>query len=66
MKTPRFTKKHYREIAGVLRKVIDPRFEQCLVDKLSDELCRLFQADNPKFNKNKFLESIFRGPYGVQ
>ena len=57
-----FTKEHYVEIAKVLRKTkgnIKPIQISIFHSTIVWAFVNLLKDDNPKFNENKFLDSIY-------
>lgn len=57
------TKKHYIAIAKVLAGVYNKRFhstfEKVILHEITDGLCEIFKAENPLFNKAKFIKAAF-------
>ena len=54
------TKKHYEAIAEAIADVIRPydeRAVQSLVYEIIDNLADFFEQDNPKFDRQRFMES---------
>ena len=56
--TTTFTKKHYEKIAFVLGKHFINEERGCNTHHLIDEMIKLFKKDNPRFNKDIFLDYI--------
>ncbi len=57
------SKKYYEKIAGALCESytdMTGRPEDCRVvlDDLTDELMKQFKADNPRFDRTKFLKAV--------
>lgn len=57
------SKMHYKKIADALcQSYLDLplKSESCRVvlDDLTDELARYFKADNPRFDKTKFIKAV--------
>jgi len=52
---PAFTRRHYREVAEILGS-------NCIESdsQLAKDFCSFFQADNPRFDKSKFITAIKR------
>jgi hypothetical protein len=56
---PRFTRAHYELIAAILNR----RFYaedgnetgRWVVDAVADDLCEVFAADNPRFDRDRFV-----------
>jgi hypothetical protein len=61
-KRPMFQQRHYEVIANTLpeefRLINSTDRERELWHKIVDDLCRVFQEDNPKFNEAKFREVL--------
>ena len=56
------TKKHYKAIAEILRKVTDKNQDMITtlwaVKEIAEKLTIFFKSDNPNFNKDKFLKAV--------
>lgn len=52
MKSPKYTRQHYIDIAGLISKI--EIFERA---KQANEFVKKFAADNPAFDKEKFLKA---------
>ncbi len=48
------TKKDYEKIAEVLRKGVRPVQVEPWFNNMVDRLCDVFQADNPRFDAERF------------
>ena len=46
------SRKYYKDIAGILRVSSSK-------EEIVKRLCRYFELDNPRFDKNKFLEEVY-------
>lgn len=64
-KKPLFTKKHYKAIAEVIKKIINE--EDSFTEKkwekfldFDDFLMMYFKKDNPKFDSSKFWKEVWR------
>jgi len=57
-----FTKQHYKTIAEIIKKEIDhwekkePRVQIALTE-ISHNLADYFSGDNPRFDRNKFMDA---------
>ena len=57
------TKKHYKAIAEIIRDNTEKASEWDIMlqiinpTKLIQQLCLYFQADNPRFDKQRFLDA---------
>jgi hypothetical protein len=47
---PKYTRRHFQDIASLIKKT--PMKER---KAEADKYCKLFKADNPAFDKKKFL-----------
>ena len=47
------SKKYYKDIAGILRVSSSK-------EEIIKRLCRYFELDNPRFDKDKFLMAVYR------
>lgn len=52
------TKKHYEEIARILKKHSSANY--CSFGVLAEDLADYFLQDNPRFDKKKFFEACGR------
>lgn len=54
------SKKHYQEIAKIINKVQKfYGYRPCIAD-ISDYLSEYFKQDNPKFDKQRFIDACNR------
>ena len=51
------TRKDYEKIANILNKGIRPVQADAWFNSLLDNLCDMFQADNPRFDAERFKEA---------
>jgi len=63
MATSMFSKRHYEAVAAILKETGEPNF--CFTafdmrDAIKDRLADLFEADNEKFNRDKWEEACER------
>ena len=55
------TQKDYIKIAAVLNKHVPEIIKQGLIyDALLVDLANMFQVDNPRFDRGKFLEAVYK------
>ena len=61
LKHPRFTQKHYIAIAELLKDSYTehPRNYYTIAD-VAIAFIRLFKPDNPKFDKDRFMDAIYK------
>lgn len=52
-----FSRRHYREIAGVIAAHTSKSGDVVHKRRLVAELSAFFKADNPRFNQEKFTEA---------
>ena len=59
------TKKHYKAIAEILKKVTDENQDVVTtlwaVNEIVEKLTIFFKSDNPNFNKDKFIKACGLG-----
>jgi hypothetical protein len=48
----KYTRQHFREFAEIISKVPKARRKE-----EAERYCKMFQADNPRFDKEKFLKA---------
>jgi hypothetical protein len=58
VKTPRFQQRHYEAIAECVSNYVE---DNEMPSKLLTALCAMFKADNPKFNRDKFMLKCSEG-----
>jgi hypothetical protein len=58
VKTPRFQQCHYETIAECVSNYVE---DNEMPSKLLTALCAMFKADNPKFNRDKFMLKCSEG-----
>lgn len=56
------TRKDYEKIANILNKGIRPVQADAWFNSLLDNLCDMFQADNPRFDSERFKIVSKRSP----
>lgn len=63
-KNPLFTRKHYTEIAKVLKELNQEQVEcvdeNITIGKVALRLAQMFQADNANFSEDIFAEAIYK------
>lgn len=63
-KSSLFTRKHYTEIAKVLKELnqeqVEYMFDSVTIGKVALRLAQMFQADNPNFSEDVFAEAIYK------
>jgi len=47
------TKKHFEFVAELLKNITDPAIRMKLVNRA----CEMFKAENPRFDKDRFLKA---------
>ena len=56
-----YTKKLYKQIADILRKLTytqaNDGFKYLSKNELIDELCKIFKLDNQRFDTDRFIEA---------
>jgi hypothetical protein len=56
------TRKHYRQVAEMLKREIETyEHDVKTVASIADSLATFFQADNPRFDRDKFLQAVGLG-----
>ena len=62
---PKFTKKHYKAIAdminGQLKLCIAFKHSTTDMARLIDSNCEIFAKDNPRFRREQFLDTCWKG-----
>ena len=52
------SRKHYRQIAAMLKQVRSEEvFDSPTIDRVTQDLMSILKADNPAFDKDRFLEA---------
>lgn len=51
----KWSKGHFNSVALILRNIPDSEIKE----KLCDTFIELFENDNPRFNKHKFLDAVY-------
>lgn len=51
------TRKHYEAIAQVFTQYTQREEDRKIAEHIARNMCAYFQADNPKFQKQRFLEA---------
>ncbi len=49
----KYTRQHFRDIAGLIKE-INPKTKRKIE---AEKYCKKFKEDNPRFDKDKFLEA---------
>ena len=65
---PKFQRRHYDAVAGVLRAIRDDAWDPLLtsaVRVMSDRCADLFTADNPRFQRDRFIAAVKGEQYRV-
>ena len=52
------TRKHYEKVAQILRQQVEQGADRGTVAEIATELVSMFQADNPRFDRGRFLSAI--------
>jgi len=52
-----FTRKQYEQIAEVIKDNQNHKQVKNAVSNITLELCTMFEKDNPRFNREKFLKA---------
>ena len=63
------TRKHYKEVARILKEILEMevgagnsrRVKEDVVFMIAGRLSILFQSDNPRFDRTRFLNAINEG-----
>ena len=50
-----FTRKHYRAIAEIIKETANKAYQITHTKTLTEKLADFFAADNPNFNREKFI-----------
>ena len=59
----KYQRRHYTEIAGMLRDMLDDHddlFQASVVSDLEKRFSTLFGADNPRFDADRFRDAIWQ------
>jgi len=51
------TRRHYRELAEIIANHSSKNDETIHKERFVEELCAFLQYDNPKFDKEKFIQA---------
>ena len=57
-KKPKFSRRHYEDIAKILGQSYQNNLHKYDDEKLFNLLCQFFKKDNPKFNEVTFKRAI--------